>query len=70
MTFDKVTCDAAEHQSERADLHELMEAVQALRAHSPDSVLAQFVEEKIARLQHETDEGGRSSTPWPRSSIV
>jgi hypothetical protein len=48
----------------------LMEAVQALRAHSPDSVLAQFVEEKIARLQHETDEGGRSSTPWPRSSIV
>jgi hypothetical protein len=56
MAFDKATCDAAQHLAEGADLQELKEAVQDLRALSPDSVLAQLVEEKIERLQEEDDE--------------
>ncbi len=57
MAFDKAACDAAEHLTEGADLHELREAAQDLRALAPDSVLAQLVEEKIKRLQHEADMG-------------
>ena len=62
MAFDKATCDAAEHLTEGADLHELREAAQDLRALAPDSVLAQLVEEKIKRLQHEADKGGCTRT--------
>jgi hypothetical protein len=58
MGFDKATCDAAEHLTEGADLHELREAVQDLRTLAPDSVLAQLVEEKIERLERETGDGG------------
>ncbi len=56
MAFDKPTCDAARHLSEGADLHELKEAAQDLRALSPDSVLAQLVEEKIERILEEDAE--------------
>ncbi len=59
MAFDKATCDAAQHLAEGADLQELKEAVQDLRALSPDSVLAQLVEEKIERLQEEDGERRR-----------
>ena len=62
MAFDKATCDAAQHLAEGADLQELKAAVQDLRALSPDSVLAQLVEEKIKRLRHEADEGGCTRT--------
>ncbi len=59
MAFDKATCDAAQHLAEEADLQELKEAVQDLRALSPDSVLAQLVEEKIERLQEKDEERRR-----------
>ncbi len=63
MAFDKATCDAAEHLTEGADLHELRDAAQDLRTLAPDSVLAQLVEEKIERLERrggERDCTGRS----------
>ena len=56
MAFDKATRDAAEHLASGADLHELMEVVQDLRALSPDSALAQLVEEKIKRILAEDAE--------------
>ena len=56
MAFDKPTRDVAEHLASGADLHELKEVVQDLRALSPDSVLAQLVEEKIERILEEDAE--------------
>ncbi len=47
MAFDKATRDSAERLMAGADLHELREAAQDLRALAPDNALAQLVEEKI-----------------------
>ncbi len=62
MAFDKATCDNAEHLMAGADLHELREAAQDLRALAPDSALAQLVEEKIERLLDDSAEHGCATT--------
>ncbi len=56
MAFDKPTRDVAEHLASGANLHELKEVVQDLRALSPDSALAQLVEEKIERILEQDEE--------------
>ena len=62
MAFDNATCDSAEHLMAGADLHELREAAQDLRALAPDSALAQLVEEKIERLLDNSAEHGCATT--------
>jgi hypothetical protein len=51
--------DVAEHLAAGADLGELKEAAQDLRALSPNSVLAELVEEKIERIHYEAHESWR-----------
>ncbi len=62
MAFDIATRDSAEHLLAGADLHELREAAQDLRALAPDSALAQLVEEKIERLLEDSTEHGCAIT--------
>ncbi len=57
MDFDKATRDAAQHLTSGAYLEELRSAAHDLRALSPESALAQLVEEKIERLE---DAAGKS----------
>jgi hypothetical protein len=53
MPFDKAAISAVEHLTSDATLDELRNAAQDLRALSPDSVLAELVEEKIERILSE-----------------
>ena len=55
MAFDKAAANAAQHLTSGATLEELRSAAQDLRALSPDSALAELVEEKIERLLNEED---------------
>ncbi|HEX2554293.1 MAG TPA: hypothetical protein VHL98_11360 [Microvirga sp.] len=70
MIFDIATSDVPEHLTELADLHELREALRNLRAIAPDSVLAQLVEDKIERLQHEADDFCRAPSPFSAPSGI
>ena len=63
MAFDKATRDVAQALTSGADLDELRDAAQDLRALSPDSALAQLVEEKIERLEDEISEHRRTTHP-------
>ena len=50
MLFHKAATNAVEHLTSDATLDELRSAAQDLRALSPDSALAELVEEKIGRI--------------------
>ena len=63
MAFDRETREVAEHLTSGADLDELKAVAKDLRTLSPDSALAQLVEEKIERLQGKVDVRRRATAP-------
>ncbi len=63
MHSDKAIRDAAQHLTSGADLEELRSAAEDLRALSPDSALAQLVEEKIGLIEDEASQLRWASTP-------
>ncbi len=63
MAFDQPTRDVAEHLTAGADLDELRAVAKDLRILTPDSTLAQLVEEKIERLEGKTGEHRRTTAP-------
>ena len=63
MAFDTATRDVAQALTSGADLDELREAAQDLRALSPHGVLAQLVEEKIERLENRIGKQRRTTHP-------
>ncbi len=63
MQSDKATHDAAQHLTAGADLKELRSPAEDLRALSPDSALAQLVEEKIERMGNEAGEPCDATAP-------
>jgi hypothetical protein len=63
MPFDKANKAAGEHLMLGATLEELRAAVPDLRALTPDSALAELVDERIAVLLKQADESREGMDP-------